>query len=159
MKNFFFSAPSASQNNRRASYTSIPSSSNHSTGTSSSHGESSEIGIFPYFTEGKAVILDVNRVTEALDAGVQTNLAWPGHLSMLRERTDVAAWDGWFPRAGMIADIIHEWKPGHKDKNRQSHLNKSIFLLRFDEYSVPILEDGINMIGEKRTSEQRTSFA
>jgi len=96
--------------------------------------------------------VDINRVTEALDAGVRTNLAWPGHLSMLRERTDVSSWDGWFPREGMIADIIHEWKPGHKDRNRLSHLNKSIFLLRIDEYSVPILEDGINILGEKKTS-------
>ncbi|XP_066911070.1 pecanex-like protein 1 isoform X2 [Clytia hemisphaerica] len=47
--------PGAARSIRTASYASIPSSSNHSSGNSSTNGESSEIGIFPYFTEGTEV--------------------------------------------------------------------------------------------------------
>lgn len=76
---------------------------------------------------------------------------------IVREKTDLMSWDGWFPRIGMIADIVHEWKPNSKDKYRQSHLKKSIFLLRIDDYSVPVLEDGINVLGE-RTTDHPTPF-
>ena len=148
---FVLTVPSQAKNNRTSSYTSIPSSSNQSTGTNSSHNGEPEIAIFPYFTEGKAVIVDINRITEALDADIQNSVQWPNHLLILRERTDVNSWDGWFPRIGMIADIVHEWKPNSKDKFRQSHLKKSIFLLRIDDYSVPVLEDGINVLSGRST--------
>ena len=101
--------------------------------------------------------MDINRITEALDADIKNIVQWPNHLLMMRERIGITAWGGWFPRIGMIADIVHEWKPNSKDKFRLSPLTKSIFLLRIDDHSVPVLEDGINVLGE-RSSDHLTLF-
>lgn len=139
---------------RTGSYTSIPSSSNHSTTTASSHGDPSETVIttvksllnFP--SVGKAQITNVTRVTEALDSGLHTRLHWPNHISWLRERCSAKHWDCWFPREGMVGDILYLWKPNDEDKYRRSHLNKTIYLLRIEDCVVPVLQDGVALLGE-----------
>lgn len=139
---------------RTGSYTSIPSSSNHSTVTASSHGEPSENTTTTIATlnclssAGKVQITDIMRVTEALDCDIHVRLQWPSNIAWLRDRCTVKHWDGWFPHETMIGDILHTWKPNDEDKNKRSHLSKSIYLLRIEDNVVPILQDGFVLLDD-----------
>ena len=48
----------------------------------------------------------------------------------------------------MLGDILYRWTPKHDDLKKRSNLNKSIYLLKLDEYIVPVLEDGIMLLND-----------
>ena len=60
----------------------------------------------------------------------------------------MASWDGWYPHENMIGDILYHWEPGHEDIDRRSHMDKKIYLLKVEDYIVPIVEDGIVLLNE-----------
>ena len=95
---------------------------------------------------GRARLIDAGQVTEALNSKIHTELHWP--LSLLKEWTTVESWGGWFPHNNMLGDILYRWTPKHDDLKKRSNLNKSIYLLKLDEYIVPVLEDGIMLLND-----------
>jgi len=142
-------APSKGIHFRASSYTSIPSNSSNNSSTSS--GTSNSEGVvtnFPYYrSEGKVRLKDITRITEALNSRLATKLHW-SNLLWFRERANMTCWDGWYPHVNMIGDIIYHWTPKHDDLNRRSPFDRKVYLLKIDEYVVPVFEDGVMLLGK-----------
>ena len=145
--------PVKSLNNRTASYTSIPSIQNSSiplsnkeysccTNTKLSRGP---LPSFPVL--GKAKITNVSYVHAALDNDIYSQLQWPSSMVSLRERSTLNSWEGWFPCEDMIGDILHVWKPS-EEENLRLHVNLSVYLLKIEDYIVPVLQDGLQLLDE-----------
>ena len=139
---FIFAAGQSSRLNHRAnSYTSIPTSSNESRSGSTT-------GDFRFNPlEGKARLIDITCVTAALSSKAKRDLLWPNTQWML----DINRWDGWYPHKNMIGDILYHWDPNSDDPERRCNINKKIFLLRIDDYIVPVTEDGIVLLNDDLT--------
>ncbi|XP_047133390.1 pecanex-like protein 3 isoform X2 [Hydra vulgaris] len=125
-------------NHRSSSYTSIPTSSNE--GGSGSMTEDLRLSN----VKGKARLVDITCVTAALSSKAKRDLLWPNMQWML----EVNRWDGWYPHKNMIGDILYYWEPNSSDPERRCNIDKKIYLLRIENYIVPVTEDGIVLLSD-----------
>lgn len=131
-------------NLRTGSYASIPTSSNNSCTSTSSQSETQAVY---YPIEGKARLRDITRVTEALNSKIFSELNWT-NVSALKDRANMGSWFGWYPRKNMVGDVLYHWVPEHENIERRSHVSKKIYLLKIENYIVPVVEDGIILLDE-----------
>ena len=131
---------------RTSSYTSIPSSSAPS--SSSSGSSASDVPqISSMKSDGKARLTDISRVLDALTV-IKTNreLQWPSPF--LREKARRTDWDGWYPQAGMVGDVLHYWDNTSNDPMRAISTDKKIYILRVEGYIVPVVDSGLVLVEE-----------
>lgn len=100
-----------------------------------------------YPIEGKARLRDITRVTEALNSKIFSELNWT-NVSALKDRANMGSWFGWYPRKNMVGDVLYHWVPEHENIERRSHVSKKIYLLKIENYIVPVVEDGIILLDE-----------
>lgn len=136
---FIFAAGRSNRlNHRSSSYTSIPTSSNEG-GSGSTTGDLRLNNV-----KGKARLVDITCVTAALSSKAKRDLFWPNMQWML----EVNRWDGWYPHKNMIGDILYYWEPNSSDPERRCNIDKKIYLLRIENYIVPVTEDGIVLLSD-----------
>merc|ERR1712048_1431103 len=87
--------------------------------------------------EARAQLIDISRVIDALNIVHDSNqeLLWPSNW--LREKSLRSSWDGWYPQAGMVGNIVHRWIPGSLEPSKFISGDKVLLLLQVDDYIVP----------------------
>ncbi|KAK9680252.1 Pecanex protein (C-terminus) [Popillia japonica] len=90
-------------------------------------------------------IVDPNLVYDGINLGRRIDVCWPNEY--MRARGGRSYWRDWLPETGMEGQVVHRWSPCHKDPNRRSHVDRTIFLVQIDDKFVPIAESGVQDIG------------
>ena len=96
----------------------------------------------PMWVSKRVVITDETEVFESINPDW---LAWPEPgLSAKAER---AHWKTWRPQKGLEGEVIHEWRPFHKDLTMRSHIDKVLLLVKMaDDRYVLIREQGVREV-------------
>ncbi|KAF2346092.1 hypothetical protein FHG87_023153 [Trinorchestia longiramus] len=93
----------------------------------------------------RVTITDANQIYDTLNLGRRIDVLWPS-LEML-ERGGRNCWGSFVPVEGMEGPVVHRWTPHHADPQFRSHVDRTIFLVRINNYYVPVAEDGVAAVG------------
>ncbi|GJQ81500.1 putative C-terminus pecanex protein [Trypoxylus dichotomus] len=108
------------------------------TGEATEHGDKE-------VTLHRVRIVDPNLVYDGINLGRRIDVCWPNEY--MRARGGRSYWRDWLPETGMEGQVVHRWSPSHKDPNRRSHVDRTIFLVQIDDKFVPIAESGVQDLG------------
>lgn len=75
-------------------------------------------------------------------------VVWPDELMRLKGGKNHWGRD-WQPEVNMEGSVVFSWTPNNLDFARRSHLDKTILLLQIDDKYVPILEQGVQNVGDE----------
>ena len=88
----------------------------------------------------EVIIDDITHVHESFNLNW---LKWPNNS--WKGKVGKSNWRGWSPDEGMVAHVIHEWRPFHIKSENRSPLDKVMLLLEVDEqHLVLINEQGVS---------------
>uniref|UniRef100_A0A8D8UDQ6 Pecanex-like protein n=1 Tax=Cacopsylla melanoneura TaxID=428564 RepID=A0A8D8UDQ6_9HEMI len=90
-------------------------------------------------------IIDPLQVHDALNLGRRIDVMWPDEK--MRARGGKTFWKDWLPEIGMEGQVVHKWVPNHRDLNRRSNVDRTIFLIKIEDKYVPISESGVMQVG------------
>jgi len=89
-------------------------------------------------------ITDVSLVYDSINLLRRGEVNWPNEE--LRAAGGRTGWNGWSPSTGDIGTLVHQWLPCHRDPNRRSHVDKTIYLIQIGDRYVPVDETGVNVL-------------
>ena len=92
----------------------------------------------------KVRITDTEQVFDVFNVRAKFNVPWPSEY--MRERGGRDVWNGWTPSEGMEGTVVYRWVPC---PGRKYPIDRTILLVRIDDYYVPIAESGITNIREE----------
>lgn len=52
-------------------------------------------------------------------------------------------WGNWVPVEGMEGFVVHTWRPHHPDPKLRSHVDRTIYLVKIEDYFVPIAKSAV----------------
>jgi hypothetical protein len=89
----------------------------------------------------------VSDTSEIFDNFKMSWLKWRPEDEALAHKAQKAHWRAWRPEEGMEGEVIHEWRPFHKDAVQRSHIDKVILLVKLtDDLYVLIKEQGVKEV-------------
>ena len=96
----------------------------------------------PMWVSKRVVITDEDEIFENINPGW---LSWPE--PGLAEKAGKTHWKSWRPQKGMEGEVVHEWRPFHKESTKRSHIDKVLVLLKMaDDCYVLIREQGVKEV-------------
>lgn len=87
-------------------------------------------------------ITDTEQIYDFLNIRAKASVPWPSEY--MRERGGRDAWNGWAPSEGMEGTVVYRWVPC---PGRKYPIDRTVLLVRIDDYFVPIGESGTTNIG------------
>lgn len=107
-----------------------------------SDSDSDELLWKPMWVSKMVVIVDDSQVFETFNVGW---LKWPD--VKLAQKASKAHWKSWRPQEGMEGEVVHEWRPFHRDLVQRSHIDKVILLVKMaEDCYVLIKEQGVKEV-------------
>ncbi|XP_018017369.2 pecanex-like protein 1 isoform X1 [Hyalella azteca] len=110
-------------------------------------GESSRLNPDPESNEtahGRVTIADANQIYDTLNLGRRIDVLWPSNE--MRNLGGRNCWGSFVPVEGMSGPVVHRWTPHHPDPHFRSHVDRTILLVRINDFYVPVAEDGVNTV-------------
>ncbi|CAI8048371.1 Pecanex-like protein 1 [Geodia barretti] len=96
----------------------------------------------PMWVSKQVVITDEGEIFENINPDW---LTWPD--PKLAAKAEKSHWRSWRPQKGMEGEVVHEWRPFHKETAKRSHIDKVLVLVRMaDDYYVLTREQGIKEV-------------
>ena len=107
-----------------------------------SDSESDEQLWKPMWVSKTVVITDASEIFENFNVNW---LKW--HDTSIAQKAMKSHWKAWTPSVGMEGEVVHEWRPFHKDAVQRSHIDKVILLVKMtDDLYVLIREQGVKEV-------------
>ena len=82
----------------------------------------------PMWVSKRVVLTDESEIYESINPDW---LAWPE--PGLAAKAERAHWKTWRPQKGMEGEVVHEWRPFHKESTKRSHIDKVLVLVKMGE--------------------------
>lgn len=96
----------------------------------------------PMWVSKRVVITEEDEIFENINPSW---LTWPDPT--LATKAGKSHWKTWRPLKGMEGEVIHEWRPFHKDSVARSHIDKVLVLVRMiNDCYVLIREQGVREV-------------
>ena len=90
-------------------------------------------------------IIDTAQIHDNINSVRRGEVFWPNEE--WRSLGGLSGWNGWSPSVGDEGTVVHRWIPSHRDPNRRSNTDKTIFLVQIDDKYVPVAEAGLAFLG------------
>jgi len=97
----------------------------------------------PMWVSKRVTVVDTTQVFENFK---MSWLKWRPEDQPRAERAMRQNWGQWRPREGMEGEVVHEWRPFHRDAVQRSHIDKVILLVRMeggDNFYILVREQGM----------------
>lgn len=96
----------------------------------------------PMWVSKKVVITNEEEIFESINPNW---LSWPE--PELQFKAGKGHWKYWRPQKGLEGEVVHEWRPFHKEAVKRSHIDKVLVLLKMsNDCYVLICEQGIKEV-------------
>ena len=96
----------------------------------------------PMWVSKRVVVVDEGEIFDNINPDW---LNWPE--PGLAAKAGRPHWRSWRPQKGMEGEVVHEWRPFHKESVKRSHIDKVLVLVKMtDDCYVLIREQGIKEV-------------
>ena len=87
-------------------------------------------------------------ITDAAEIFENFNMNWlKWQDPSIAQKAMKSHWKAWIPSVGMEGEVVHEWRPFHKEAVQRSHIDKVILLVKMTEdLYVLIKEQGVKEV-------------